>query len=65
MGGKKWERREGERKDSNSLQDAIRQGKILFFFPNEMERKLCKKKRRRGEEGGEERWVFDLFSKVL
>ena len=34
------------------MQDATRQGKIISFFPYEKERKLCKKKRRRGERGG-------------
>ena len=33
--------------DSNARCDKTRQNS--FFFPNEKERKLCKKKRRRGE----------------
>ena len=32
--------------------NAIRHGKILSFFPNEKERKLCKKKKRRGKGKG-------------
>ena len=36
------------------MQDAIRQGKILSFFPNDKERNLCKKKRRVGEKGENE-----------
>ena len=35
--------------DSNARCDKTRQNS--FFFPNEKERKLCKKKRRRGERG--------------
>ena len=42
--------------DSNARCTKARQNS--FFFLNERERKLCKKKRRRGK-------VFDLFSKVF
>ena len=35
--------------DSNARCDKTRQNS--FFFPNEKERKLCKKKRRRGKRG--------------
>ena len=49
--------------DSNTRCDKTRQNSC--FFANEKERKLCKKKRRRGErgegEGGGE--VFDLFQR--
>ena len=48
------------------MQDAIRQGKILFN-PNEKERKFARK-RGGGEKkkgGGWREMVFDLFSKVL
>ena len=38
--------------DSNARCDNTRQNS--FFFPNEKERKLCKKNRRRGERGGGE-----------
>ena len=46
--------------DSNARCDKTRQNSL--FFPNEKERKLCKKKKKRGErgEGGE---VFDLFQR--
>ena len=48
--------------DSNARCDKTRQKS--FFFPNEKEQKLCKKKRRRGERGeGEGGGVFDLFQR--
>ena len=50
---KKWEGREDgvnwRGVDSNARCDKTRQNS--FFFPNEKERKLCRKKRRRGERG--------------
>ena len=61
--------------DFRSRQDAIRQGKILSFFSCEKEKKLGKKKRRKGERGrgrmegaegsgGERRWeLFTLFQR--
>ena len=45
--------------DSNARCDKTRQNS--FLFPNEKERKLCKKKRRRGERG--EGGVFDFFQR--
>ena len=52
--------------ESKARCDKTRQNS--FFFPNEMERKLCKKKRRRrerGEGGGKGGGDVRPFSKVL
>ena len=55
---------EGSRLQFTARCDKTRQNS--FFFPNEKERTLCKKKRRGEKEGRlREEEVFDLFSKVL
>ena len=53
------------------MQDAIRQSKTSFFYAiNEKERKLCKKKRRRGKRGrgswrGEGRGCLTFFKGII
>ena len=51
----------GKGVDSNARCNKTRQNS--FFFLNEKERKLCKKKRKRGECGGGMGEVFDLFQR--
>ena len=48
--------------DSNARCDKTRQNS--FFFPNKKERKLCKKKRRKGERG-KGRWRCLTFPKGI
>ena len=55
----------GDELDGSRLQFTARCNKTrqnYFFFPNEKERKLCKK-RRRGERGGRRGEVFDLIQR--